>query len=161
MSKRKSHKVSGFTMTEMVVTVAILGTLLSFAVPRYTSVSEDIQGERNIANMQTIREVFFQHFYRMHQQKGRVAHFPPAPSNGNSVMDDAWASTPMDSTLSTLTPNKLFSRGELPKNSNNNPFKYTTWKDTLDITGEVEYYIEIEDIDPDSPTYGKSFTYSI
>ena len=97
----------------------------------------------------------------MHQQKGRVSHFPPEPTNENKTMDDSWAETPMDSTLSPIAPNNLFSRGEVPKNSNNNPFKYTTWKDTVSITGEIRYYIKIEDIDLDSPSYGKSFTYSI
>ena len=58
----KKLKKDGFTMTEMVVTVALIGTLLSFAVPRYTSVSEDTQAERNIANMQVIREAFFHYF---------------------------------------------------------------------------------------------------
>ena len=162
MLENYSQKRSGFTMTEMVVTVALIGTLLSFAVPRYTSVAEEMQGERNIANMQTIREAFFQHFYRMHQQKGSVAHFPPQPRNEDSTMDDLWSSQPMDTTsLYSLTPNQLFSRGVVPKNSNNNPFKYTTWKDTIPTTGLIEYYIKIEDIDIDSPTYGKSFTYSI
>ena len=55
---------NGYTMTELVVTVALIGTLLSFAVPRYASVSEETQGERNIANMQIIRESFFHYFYR-------------------------------------------------------------------------------------------------
>ena len=77
-------------------------------------------------------------------------------------MDDLWSSQLMDTTsLYSLTPNQLFSRGVVPKNSNNNPFKYTTWKDTIPTTGLIEYYIKIEDIDIDSPTYGKSFTYSI
>ena len=159
--KNKIKKENGFTMTELVVTVALIGTLLSFAVPRYTTVTEEMQAERNIANMQTIREVFFHYFYRMHQQKGRVSHFPPAPSNQDKTMDDFWSGTPMDSTLSPMSPNNLFSRGEVPKNSNNNPFKYTTWKDTVNVTGEIRYYIKIEDIDLDSPSYGKSFTYSI
>ena len=75
--KNKIIKENGFTMTELVVTVALIGTLLSFAVPRYTTVTEEMQAERNIANMQTIREVFFHYFYRMHQQKGRISHFPP------------------------------------------------------------------------------------
>jgi len=158
---KKIQKENGFTMTELVVTVALIGTLLSFAVPRYTTVTEEMQAERNIANMQTIREVFFHYFYRMHQQKGRISHFPPAPSNQDKTMDDSWAGTPMDSTLSPMAPNNLFSRGEVPKNSNNNPFKYTTWKDTVNVTGEIRYYIKIEDIDLDSPSYGKSFTYSI
>ena len=151
----------GFTMTELVVTVALIGTLLSFAVPRYTTVTEEMQAERNIANMQTIREVFFHYFYRMHQQRGRISHFPPAPTNQDKTMDDLWADTPMDSLLSPMAPKNLFSRGEVPKNSNSKPFKYTTWKDTVSVTGEIRYYIKIEDIDLDSPSYGKSFTYSI
>ena len=105
---KKIQKENGFTMTELVVTVALIGTLLSFAVPRYTTVTEEMQAERNIANMQTIREVFFHYFYRMHQQKGRISHFPPEPTNENKTMDDSWAETPMDSTLSPIAPNNLF-----------------------------------------------------
>ena len=86
---------NGYTMTELVVTVALIGTLLSFAVPRYASVSEETQGERNIANMQIIRESFFHYFYRMHQKEGRVAHFPPQPVNADTVMDETWSNTPM------------------------------------------------------------------
>jgi len=55
----------------------------------------------------------------------------------------------------------LFSKGEVPKNSNKYPFKYETWQDTVAATGEIRYYIKIEDIDQDSPSYEKSFTYSI
>ena len=87
-------------------------------------------------------------------------------------------------------PKDLFSKKELPKNSNNNPFKYTTWEEiptltteqpvdadgdgnqdvdengelvfeSITVTGEKDYFIKIEDIDLDSPSYGKSFTYSI
>ena len=129
-------------MTELVVTVALIGTLLSFAVPRYTSVAEDTQAERNVANMQIIREAFFHYFYRMHQQRGMIAHFPPQPTNETSVMDESWSNTPMNSTLSPTKPNDLFGSGELPKNSNNNPFKYTTWQDTIQSTGEINYHIK-------------------
>ena len=111
--------------------------------------------------MQTIREVFFHYFYRMHQESGRSAHFPPAPTNETRVMDDEWSRTPMDSTRSPQAPRHLFSRSEVPKNANNNPFKYETWQDTVAATGEIRYYIKIEDIDQDSPSYEKSFTYSI
>ena len=95
-------------MTELVVTVALLGTLLSFAVPRYTTVTEEMQAERNVANMQTIREVFFIIFSECISKKGRVSHFPPEPTNQNKTMDDSWAETPMDSTLSPVAPNNLF-----------------------------------------------------
>ena len=97
----------------------------------------------------------------MHQQKGRVSHFPPEPTNENKTMDDSWAETPMDSTLSPIAPNNLFREARSLKIPTITPFKYTTWKDTVSITGEIRYYIKIEDIDLDSPSYGKSFTYSI
>ena len=148
-------------MMELVVTLALMGVLISFAIPAYNGVSEEMQGKRNVANMQTIREAFFHYFYRMHQQKGRIAHFPPPPENEMNIMDDDWASTPMDSLLSPMAPEDLFATGELPKNANNNAFLYETWNDTMEITGEVMYYIKIEDIDEDSPSFGKSFTYSI
>lgn len=151
----------GFTMMELVVTLALMGVLISFAIPAYNGVSEEMQGKRNVANMQTIREAFFHYFYRMHQQKGRIAHFPPPPENEMKIMDDDWANTPMDSLLSPMAPKDLFASGELPKNANNNAFLYETWNDTIEMNGEVMYYIKIEDIDEDSPSFGKSFTYSI
>ena len=158
---KRHSSTAGFTMMELVVTLALMGVLISFAIPAYNGVSEEMQGKRNEANMQTIREAFFHYFYRMHQQKGRIAHFPPPPENEEKVMDDNWASTPMDSALSFQAPENLFATGELPKNANNNPFMYETWNDTNQVTGEVMYYIKIEDIDEDSPSFGKSFTYSI
>ena len=151
----------GFTLMELVVTVVLLGILVSVSIPAYNGVAEKTQGKRNEANMQTIREVFFHYFYRMHQTSGRSAHFPPAPTNQTHVMDDEWASTPMDSTLSPQAPKHLFSQDEVPKNANNNPFRYETWLDTVAATGEVRHWIKIEDIDQDSPSYEKSFTYSI
>ena len=151
----------GFTLMELVVTVVLLGILVSASIPAYNGVAEETQGKRNEANMQTIREVFFHYFYRMHQTSGRTAHFPPAPTNETRVMDDEWARTPMDSTRSPQAPKHLFSRGEVPQNANSNPFKYETWQDTVAATGEIRYYIKIEDIDQDSPSYEKSFTYSI
>ena len=60
---KKELSTNGFTMTELVVTVALMGTLLSLVAPKFTNVSEETQGERNIANMHTIREVFFHYFY--------------------------------------------------------------------------------------------------
>ena len=146
---------------ELVVTIVLLGILVSASIPAYNGVTEKTQGKRNEANMQTIRETFFHYFYRMHQESGRSAHFPPAPTNETRVMDDEWAETPMDSTRSPQAPKNLFSRGEIPKNANNKPFRYETWQDTVVVTGEIRYYIKIEDIDEDSPSYEKSFTYSI
>ena len=151
----------GFTMMELVVTIALMGILLSFAIPAYNGVSERMQGKRNEANMHTIREAFFHYFYRMHQEKGRTAHFPPAPTNEDRTMNTDWTGTPMDSTLSPQAPRHLFAKGEVPLNSNRKPFMYETWLDTVSATGEIRYYIKLEDIDEDSPSFAKTFTYSI
>ena len=82
---KRDTSTAGFTMMELVVTLALMGVLISFAIPAYNGVSEEMQGKRNEANMQTIREAFFHYFYRMHQQKGRIAHFPPPPDNEDKV----------------------------------------------------------------------------
>ena len=155
------NRRNGYTMTELVVTVALIGTLLSFAVPRYASISEETQGDRNLANMHVIREAFFGYFFRMHIKDGRIAHFPPQPLNADTLMDETWSNTPIDPTISGDKPRDLFSSGVLPLNSNNKPFKYKTWKDTVQATGEIKNNMKIEDVDQDSPTYGKSFTFSL
>jgi len=105
----------GFTLMELVVTVVLLGILVSVSIPAYNGVAEETQGKRNEANMQTIREAFFHYYYRMHQTSGRSAHFPPAPTNETRVMDDEWTSTPMDSTRSPQAPKHLFSKVKCPK----------------------------------------------
>ena len=58
----------GFTMMEFVVALAIMGVLMSIAIPSYNNVAEKTQAARNLANMEVIREVFFQYYYRTHQQ---------------------------------------------------------------------------------------------
>ena len=76
-------------------------------------------------------------------------------------MDDTWAGLGIASgTVSGNPPNDLFSGGQVPKNSNGNPFSYRTYNDTLS-TGEVRYFIVLEDTDPESPSYQESFTHSI
>ena len=134
---RQKSAIEGFTLMELVVTVVLLGILVSASIPAYNGVAEKMQGKRNEANMQTIREVFFHYYYRMHQESGRSAHFPPAPTNETRVMNDEWSKVPMDSTRSPRAPKHLFSRGEVPKNANNNPFSYETWQDTVAATGEI------------------------
>ena len=41
---KKELSTNGFTMTELVVTVALMGTLLSLVAPKFTNVSEETQG---------------------------------------------------------------------------------------------------------------------
>ena len=52
-------------MMEFVVALAIMGVLMSIAIPSYNNVAEKTQAARNLANMEVIREVFFQYYYRL------------------------------------------------------------------------------------------------
>ena len=64
---QRSIDRDGFTLMELVVTVVLLGILVSVSIPAYNGLAEETQRKRNEANMQTIREAFFHYFYRMHQ----------------------------------------------------------------------------------------------
>ena len=154
LKKIKSN--SGVTMVELVIVLAIMGILAVTVIPMYSKLQFKTQHSRNMSNMQIIQEAFVNYFYTMYAFG--TPQYPPPP---DSLMTDEWCNTPMDSTRNLQTPNELFGTGSVPKNSNNNPFMYETWNDTNQVTGEVMYYIKIEDIDEDSPSFGKSFTYSI
>jgi prepilin-type N-terminal cleavage/methylation domain-containing protein len=153
------HSNKGYTMVELVVTLAILGTLLGTAMPMYSRITEQTQADRNRTNMNVIRETFFHYFYRTHMAGD--PHFPVTPDNTGFLMDDTWAGTAIASgAVSGITPNDLFSDSQVPKNSNGNPFSYRTYNTTLS-SGEVRYTIILEDTDPESPSYQESFTHSI
>jgi hypothetical protein len=66
----------------------------------------------------------------------------------------------MDSTLNYKTPNELFGTGEVPKNSNNNPFVYKSWIDT-ERDGRQKRQILIKDADPDSPSFQEFLLFTI
>tara|TARA_B100001013_G_scaffold108535_1_gene62174 strand:+ start:117 stop:386 length:270 start_codon:yes stop_codon:yes gene_type:complete len=80
---QKGKERDGFTMMELVVTLAILGILVSASIPAYNGVAERTQGKRNEVNMQTIREVFFHYFYRMHQAKWQDRPLSSCPHESN------------------------------------------------------------------------------
>lgn len=152
-------KNKGYTMIELVMALAILGTLLGTALPMYSRMTDQTQADRNRTNMNVIRETFFHYFYRTHMAGN--PHFPLTPNNTDNVMDDEWAETTIDPTMAPgVSPNSLFTENGVPKNSNGNPFSYRTYNDTL-VTGEVRYFITLEDIDMESPSYQESFTHSI
>jgi len=158
----KIRKNQGFTIAELVVSIAIMGTMMSLVLPSFDSITLNMQASQNKSNMDMIRQVFFGYFFNTHM-KG-VAHLPPSPDNDESLMDDDWSSTPIRSSLSTQTPNHLFSGGKIPTNANGNPFSYETWTDTSysDYEGmKVDYYIRIADVDEDSPSFEISFTSAI
>jgi prepilin-type N-terminal cleavage/methylation domain-containing protein len=66
---QRLNKNNGFTMMEFVVTVAILGTMLSVALPSYHSTTLMVQEKTSLSKMHMIRETFFQYFYRAHMDR--------------------------------------------------------------------------------------------
>ena len=161
----KNHlkKVSkGFTIAEFVVTIALMGTMMSVVLPSFDSITLNMQSSQNKTNMDMIRQVFFGYFYDMHM-KGS-AHLPPSPENEDGLMDDEWSSSEINTSISSRTPNDLFSSGVIPTNANGYPFSYETWTDTTFQGSDgmkVDYYIRISDLDEDSPSFEISFTSAI
>ncbi len=157
---RKSSK--GFTIAEFVVTIALMGTMMSVVLPSFDSITLNMQASQNKTNMDMIRQVFFGYFYDTHM-KG-VAHLPPSPNNEEGLMDEEWANEIISNDMMPTTPNELFSAGEIPTNANGHPFAYETWTDTTFLGSDgmkVDYYVRITDVDEDSPSFEVSFTSAI
>ena len=159
MKIRLRKRNGGFTLLELVVAISILGIMIGGSIVRYSKVTRRAQMEQNRANILVIREAFFQYYYRNHMDGN--PHFPPAPQDTSGLMNNEWASTPIDSTISVLTPNDLFVTREVPKNNVKNPFFYGNYTELDTLTNELRYYIVIKDLDYDSPTYQESYEFSI
>jgi len=69
-------KRSGFTLSELVVTLAVMGIIASTAIPRFSKVQDQTQSDINITNINVIRETFFHYYYREHMAGN--PHFPPS-----------------------------------------------------------------------------------
>ena len=62
--KKFIKTTEGFTMMEFVVTLAIMGILMSVAVPSIYNVRIQLQERQGVTNMNIIRETFFHYFYQ-------------------------------------------------------------------------------------------------
>ena len=116
---KKLKSQSGVTMIELVIVLAIMGILAVTVIPMYSKLQYKSQYTRNESNMVIIQEAFVNYFYTMYASG--TPQYPPPP---DSLMTDEWCNAPMDSSINYQTPNELFGTGEVPKNSNNNPFVY-------------------------------------
>ena len=134
----------GFTLAELVVSISLVGVLMSFAIPSYQSNVHATQRQTNVSNMEIVRQTFM-----MYWQEGHMIgnpNFPPQPENNQMDLEFKAHVLPDGRMV-----NDLFS-GELPFNSNNIPFHYYVQSDTSE-TGFVTQVIIIVDEDEDSPSY--------
>lgn len=134
----------GFTLAELVVSISIMGIVMSFAIPTFGNVTMDTQRQINRANMSIIKDTFLR-FYQETHMKGNP-QLPTEPDN--NLLDVEY----LTSILSDgRTPNHLFS-GNLPFNTNRQPFMYEIKSDTSEY-GYVTKLFIITDVDEDSPSY--------
>ena len=132
---------AGYTLAELVVTIAIVGILTFSAIPTFSKVLSDTQAQ--ISNMETIKSVFVQYYYTAHMDGS--PHFPDEPQN--SMLDSTYRAMLLED---GRTPDDLFN-GDLPYNTNKKPFSYYQEVDTSG-TGFITKRIIIKDVDLDSPS---------
>ena len=135
----------GFTLIELVVTIALVGILLGTAIPTFHRVVSETQQQVSMSNMGIIKNTFMQYYYDNHMTGN--PHFPQLPEDG--LMDSTYRHIQLED---GRTPNMLFS-GDLPLNSNKNPYIYKWENDTTN--GFITKKIIIRDEDLDSPSYDK------
>ena len=134
---------AGYTLVELIVTIVLVGILVGSAIPTFNNVINKTQKQVNISNMETIKNTFMQYFYENHMTGN--PHFPPEPENG--LMDSTYREIQLQN---GRTPDHLFN-GDLPYNTNNNPYNYY-WDDDTSEYGFITKRIIIKDIDSDSPS---------
>ena len=135
---------AGFTLAELVISIVIVGIVMSVAIPTYSSVTNQAQREINLANMSIIKDTFLRYYQETHM-KGNP-QLPTEPEN--NLLDEEYRQIVLSD---GRTPNYLFS-GNLPLNTNNNAFHYEILSDTSE-QGYITKLFIISDVDEDSPSY--------
>ena len=135
----------GFTLIELVVTIALVGILVGSVIPTFHRAVNATQSSVNISNMVIIKNTFLQYYYDNHMSGD--PHFPQLPEN--SLLDSTYRKLELGD---GRTPDMLFS-GDLPYNTNQKPYTYYWDNDTTN--GHITQRIVIKDIDSDSPSYDK------
>tara|TARA_B100001094_G_scaffold301492_1_gene327833 strand:+ start:262 stop:702 length:441 start_codon:yes stop_codon:yes gene_type:complete len=135
----------GFTLIELVVTIALVGILVGSVIPTFFSTVNQTQTQVNISNMVIIKQSFMQYYYDNHMSGN--PHFPQLPTN--ELMDSTYKKITLED---GRTPDMLFSGG-LPYNTNQKPYTYYWESDTTN--GHITNRIIIKDNDTDSPSYSE------
>ena len=108
----------GFTFAEMIVTVAILGTIISIGVPKFTEMIFESKIRKSETTIINIQQAYFTHYYNT-TFIGR-AEFPPSPQD--SLMTIEWSNLPL--LFNGRTVANLFRSGKIPLNPNRKPYIY-------------------------------------
>lgn len=138
--KKVVKSKGGFSLVELIVTVAIIGMLAVTAVPVYSEFSAKAKIAKSQADLESIRTAFMNHYYN--SMMSGHPEFPEPPAD--SVMTLTWANA------TTLFDGRkvasLFSEGKIATNPMKNYFKYAL---LADDAGRMGGFILI---DPDIKT---------
>ena len=93
---------SGFTLIELVVTIALVGILVGSVIPTFFSTVNQTQSSVNVSNMVIIKQSFMQYYYDNHMSGN--PHFPQLPQD--SLMNSTYRETILED---GRTPDMLFS----------------------------------------------------
>ena len=118
MKRIDKNDSGGFTFAEMIVTVAILGTIASIAAPKFTELTFESKIRKSEAAIINIHQAFFNHYFN--SSFSGVPEFPPDPSD--SLMTLEWSLLPI--LFNGTTPASLFRNGRVPLNPNKKPYIY-------------------------------------
>lgn len=118
MRRITDNASGGFTFAEMIVTVAILGTIASIAVPKFTELTFESKIRKSETTIINIQQAFFNHYYN--STFAGIAEFPPSPVD--SLMTLEWSLLPI--LFNGTTPANLFRNGFVPLNPNKKPYIY-------------------------------------
>jgi len=110
----------GFTLLELIITVSIMGILAAVVTPTYLDQQAQAKIVVSKTNMIAIRQAFINYFYQA-LLNNRPAEFPAEPEDNK--LTEEWTTTFI--LANGMSANKLFSEGELPLNSYDNPYEYS------------------------------------
>ncbi len=104
---------------ELVVTVAIIGTLASIAIPSFIEFQVEAKATMSQTNMIQIKQAFANHFFNSVLDR-ETKEYPPEPPD--NLLTKSWA----DNTVlyNGRTVSELFSEKEIPYNPYGNPYYY-------------------------------------
>lgn len=114
---------AGFSLVELIVTVAIIGMLAVVAVPIFTDLSANAKIAKSEADLESIRTAFVNHYYN--SLIFGQPEFPDPPVD--SVMTQTWADN--TTLFDGRTPASLFSERNIATNPMENYYKYALLPD--------------------------------
>ena len=109
---------AGFTLMEVVATIAIIAVLTMLVQPMFTALIVRSKVTKSQATLTTIEQAFVTFYWEGLISGG--ARFPPTPPD--SLMNQEWSDSNV--LINGRNPGSLFSRGVVPINPLRHPYIY-------------------------------------